>query len=58
MAQKKIAEGSDDPLYRAKIKTARFYFQRLLPRTQMHKSAMLSGAANLMDVSEEEFIYS
>lgn len=56
VAQQKIAEGSDDPMYTAKIKTARFYFQRILPRTMTHRAAMLSGAANMMDMAEDEFV--
>ncbi len=56
VALQKIAAGSDDPLYSAKVKTARFYFQRLLPRTESHKQAMLSGAENLMAISVDEFI--
>ena len=29
---------------------ARFYFQRILPRTRAHVATMLSGAANLLDM--------
>ena len=54
VAQQKIDEGSDDPIYPAKIKTADFYFQRILPRTAMHRDAMLSGVKNLMAVTAEE----
>ena len=35
--------------------TARFYFERLLPRTLAHKEAMLSGAENLMEMPEAMF---
>ena len=45
----------DADFYTAKIKTARFYFQRLLPRTAMHVGAIKSGAANLMDMEVAEF---
>jgi hypothetical protein len=31
-----------------KRETARFYFARLLPRTQTHAAAMRSGAGNLL----------
>ncbi|MFK7864498.1 MAG: acyl-CoA dehydrogenase C-terminal domain-containing protein [Pseudohongiellaceae bacterium] len=41
--------------YESKIKTARFYFQRILPRAKMHKLVMMSGADNLMDMNEEQF---
>ena len=42
-------------LYKAKLQTARFYFQRILPRTRAHVAAMLSGANNLMEMAEEDF---
>ena len=37
-----------DNFKKAKRDTARFYFQRILPRTQTHAAAILSGADNLM----------
>ncbi|MFA5684169.1 MAG: acyl-CoA dehydrogenase C-terminal domain-containing protein [Lysobacteraceae bacterium] len=40
---------------RAKRETARFYFQRILPRTQAHAAAILSGAGTLMAMPEEAF---
>lgn len=46
---------SETDFYQSKIKTARFYFQRLLPRAKMHKLVMMSGASNLMDVEDQEF---
>ena len=39
----------------AKRHTARFYFARILPRTQMHAAAMRSGAANLTDMPDAQF---
>jgi alkylation response protein AidB-like acyl-CoA dehydrogenase len=36
-----------EPFYAAKLATARFYFQRLLPETAFHIRAARSGAANL-----------
>jgi len=51
-----LKSGSPDPAFhRAKLATARFYFQRILPRTRTHVEAMLSGADNLMDMDEEHF---
>lgn len=41
--------------YQAKILTARFYYERILPRTQMHVAAMRSGAANLLELPAEDF---
>jgi hypothetical protein len=40
---------------KAKRDTARFYFQRILPRCQMHAGAILSGAGNLMAMDEAAF---
>ncbi|MEM7252131.1 MAG: acyl-CoA dehydrogenase C-terminal domain-containing protein [Pseudomonadota bacterium] len=39
----------------AKLRTARFYMQRLLPNSSGHFSALLSGAAVMMDFEEEAF---
>ena len=56
LARQKIEEGDGDvSFYEAKILTARFYFERLLPRTLAHKDALLSGAENLMDMPEALF---
>ena len=38
----------------AKIQTLNFYFDRILPRTQMHKAAMLSGHDNLQCTEFEQ----
>jgi len=47
--------GAADPFYRAKLATARFYFQRLLPETAYHIRAARSGARNLMELAPESF---
>ncbi|THD12098.1 acyl-CoA dehydrogenase C-terminal domain-containing protein [Metallibacterium scheffleri] len=39
----------------AKRATARFYYQRVLPRTEAHASSMRAGAASLMDLPEALF---
>jgi alkylation response protein AidB-like acyl-CoA dehydrogenase len=44
-----------DPFYRAKLITARFYFQRLLPETAYHIRAARSGAKNLMELEADLF---
>jgi len=44
-----------DPFYTAKLTTARFYFQRLLPETAYHIRAARSGAGNLMALPAEQF---
>jgi len=56
VAQRKIAAGDGDAsFYEAKVMTARFYFERLLPRTRTLKDTILAGAGNLMDMPEELF---
>jgi alkylation response protein AidB-like acyl-CoA dehydrogenase len=57
VALRKLAEsgGVDDGFYSAKVKTARFYFHRILPRTAGHKGAIEAGADSLMALSAEEF---
>ena len=49
VAQDKIAAGSTETFYQAKLQTARFYFARLLPETAMAIRQARSGAASLMD---------
>jgi alkylation response protein AidB-like acyl-CoA dehydrogenase len=55
VAQQAIANGSDEGFYKAKLHTARFYFERLLPRADAHIVSMRSGAGNLMDIDAELF---
>ena len=57
-AETGIKENPDDKdFYTSKIKTAQFYFDRLLPRTQMHKAALMSGPENLMSLDEAHFSF-
>ena len=55
-AEVALAQGDSDDahFYQSKIKTARFYFQRLLPRTKSLLVTMKSGADNLMDFDLNE----
>lgn len=39
--------------YRAKIKTAEFYFERLLPRTKSHAATMMADPKSLMQLDAE-----
>ena len=41
--------------YQAKLTTARFYYQRILPRTKVCEDGILSGSDNLMSLSEAAF---
>ena len=57
-AQEKLAAGtSEKAFYEAKIKTADFYFQRLLPRAQAHAEAARAGSAALMALAEGDFAF-
>ena len=40
---------------KAKLETARFYYDRILPRTRMHLAALNSGADNLMTLDADLF---
>lgn len=56
LAQQKIAAAQGDvSFYEAKVMTARFYFERLLPRTESLKITMLADAKSLMDMPEKLF---
>lgn len=56
VAQQKLAEGTDEEaFYKAKLQTATFYFERILPRTKAHAEMMLAGAGSLMAMDEEQF---
>ncbi len=56
VAKQKLAEGTtEEGFYQAKVQTAQFYFQRILPRTRTHKACIESGADNLMAMDEANF---
>ncbi len=56
IAKQKLAEGTtEEGFYQAKVQTAQFYFQRILPRTRTHKACIESGADNLMTMEEANF---
>ena len=57
VAQPKAKSGAEADFYRAKVHTARFYFQRLLPRTRGLVPSMLSGSANLMNLEDRHFAF-
>lgn len=55
-AHEKIAEGTSEKSFcEAKIKTAKFYFARILPRTRTHFAAIHSGVDNLLALEEAQF---
>ena len=48
-------DSSEEDFYRAKINTARFYFDHLLPRTQACVASIEAGADSVMAMPEEHF---
>jgi alkylation response protein AidB-like acyl-CoA dehydrogenase len=61
MAQKaneKITEGTGDKeFYRAKVKTAEFYYSRIFPRTKSLAKTMMASPTSLMSMKEEHFSF-
>jgi hypothetical protein len=58
VAQSKLAEsGEDKAFYEAKIKTATFYFQRILPRAQGHAACIEGGVDSMMALDSEDFSF-
>lgn len=55
-AQKKLEEGEGDKdFYEAKIKTARFFMQRMLPEADARFKMVMAGANSLMEMDEDQF---
>jgi alkylation response protein AidB-like acyl-CoA dehydrogenase len=58
VAAKKLADGAPDAdFYKAKLVTARFYFDRILPRCDAHAAAARAGAAGLMQLPADHFAF-
>ena len=55
LAQRKINEGADPDFYTAKMATAQFYFQRILPRAEAHARAAVAGADTVMALDDTLF---
>ncbi|OPX56536.1 acyl-CoA dehydrogenase C-terminal domain-containing protein [Oceanospirillum multiglobuliferum] len=55
-AQTALANGTNETaFYQGKLATARFYFQKLLPRTRALVATMQTGADSLMAMEDEQF---
>jgi len=54
-AGKLASGGADKGFYEAKLKTARYYFERVVPETATHLARIRVGAAPLMDFAADEF---
>ncbi len=58
VALEKLSDGvPDTKFYQAKLSTAKFFYQKLLPRTQMHAAAIASGAEAVMELDEDAFSF-
>jgi hypothetical protein len=58
VAQDKLkADCDDSAFYQAKIKTARFYFQRILPRAKGHASCVENGSDSMMALDADDFSF-
>ncbi|EMP54546.1 acyl-CoA dehydrogenase [Marinobacter santoriniensis NKSG1] len=59
VAVDKLDNGGEqsEAFYRAKLATAEFYFERLLPRAQTHATSMLSPAKNLMQIEPDQMAF-
>ncbi|OIQ96595.1 acyl-CoA dehydrogenase [mine drainage metagenome] len=55
MAQISLPKADQDPFYRAKLGTARFFMERMLPQTGGLFSALMAGGGALMDFPEDAF---
>ncbi len=56
VAQEKLEAGDGDKeFYESKIKTARFFFARMLPEADWHFKAVMAGAESLMELDEAQF---
>ncbi|OUS24209.1 acyl-CoA dehydrogenase [Gammaproteobacteria bacterium 45_16_T64] len=55
-AHEEIMANGSSPFYESKIRTARFYYQRILPRVSLHAELMVSGCDNLMDTEANDFL--
>ncbi len=58
IAQTEIANGSSEQaFYDAKVKTAQFYFAKLLPRTSTHVQRIATGVEPFMSMDVEQFSF-
>ncbi|MBV8063354.1 MAG: acyl-CoA dehydrogenase C-terminal domain-containing protein [Nevskia sp.] len=59
VASKKLAQGGAEKkeFYKAKLYTARFYFDHLLPRAEGHASSITKPTKSLMKMPVESFVF-
>ena len=51
----KRGDGDEALFYRAKVRTARFFMQRILPKSEALYRAIISGSASLMDFDDRSW---
>jgi len=49
-------DGASDPYYQTKIKTGRYFLDRVVPDAAAHLAKLKSGAASMMALAEDEFL--
>jgi 3-(methylthio)propanoyl-CoA dehydrogenase len=54
-ARARLASGANDGFYPAKIATARFYAEQILPKANALLAAVKSGASTALTLDEEQF---
>jgi alkylation response protein AidB-like acyl-CoA dehydrogenase len=59
VAGKKLAEGGAEKpeFYKAKLYTARFYFDHMLPRAEGHATSMVKPARSMMKMPIDSFVF-
>ena len=58
VADEKLSQATqDEKFYQAKLTTAKFFFQKLLHRTQSHAAAIASGAEAVMELEQDDFAF-
>jgi len=57
VAAEKLAKGGSETkeFYTAKIQTAEFYFDRLLPRANGHYTGMMATSTSTMQIHKDHF---
>ncbi|VAX45060.1 Acyl-CoA dehydrogenase [Acinetobacter calcoaceticus] len=55
--EKLEASTQEEAFYKAKLSTAKFFYQKLLHRTQSHAAAIESGAESVMELDQEAFAF-
>ncbi|MCU7385143.1 acyl-CoA dehydrogenase C-terminal domain-containing protein [Acinetobacter baumannii] len=58
VAHEKLESGTqEEAFYKAKLTTAKFFYQKLLHRTQSHAASIESGAESVMELDQDAFAF-